>query len=87
MRTKQSNRITHRYYRGAVGALLVYDITVRSTFDNIGVWLAELSHYSDNDMTIVLVSCNTTFAYNAGRKQVRPSQSASHRIARSRSIC
>ena len=49
------NVIIRSYYRGAVGALLVYDITARSTFDNIGVWLAELNHYSDNDMTIVLV--------------------------------
>lgn len=78
MRRKHSNGLIGRYYRGAVGALLVYDITVRSTFDNISVWMAELSHYSDNDMTIVLVSYNTILVHCSGRKQVRPSQSSSH---------
>lgn len=31
-----------RYYRGSVGALLVYDITKRESFDNLGRWLNEL---------------------------------------------
>ncbi|KAJ4822589.1 Ras- protein RABA5a [Turnera subulata] len=34
--------VTSAYYRGAVGALLVYDISRRQTFDSIGKWLNEL---------------------------------------------
>lgn len=34
--------VTSAYYRGAVGALLVYDISRRQTFDSIGRWLNEL---------------------------------------------
>ncbi|KAI9245122.1 rab11 protein [Phascolomyces articulosus] len=34
--------ITKRYYRGAVGALLVYDITRHDTFEDIPRWLGEL---------------------------------------------
>ncbi|KAF5728851.1 ras-related protein RABA5a-like isoform X2 [Tripterygium wilfordii] len=34
--------VTSAYYRGAVGAPLVYDITRRQTFDSIGRWLNEL---------------------------------------------
>ncbi|KAG6494659.1 hypothetical protein ZIOFF_042419 [Zingiber officinale] len=34
--------VTSAYYRGAVGALLVYDISRRRTFENIGRWLNEL---------------------------------------------
>lgn len=34
--------VTSAYYRGAVGALLVYDVSRRQTFDSIGRWLNEL---------------------------------------------
>ena len=35
--------VTSAYYRGAVGALVVYDITRTSTFENVGRWLDELN--------------------------------------------
>ncbi|CAN1282581.1 Ras-related protein Rab11C [Linum perenne] len=35
--------ITSAYYRGAVGALLVYDITKRQTFDNVQRWAGNKS--------------------------------------------
>ena len=34
--------ITSAYYKGAKGALIVYDITRQDTFDNIDKWLREL---------------------------------------------
>lgn len=34
--------VTSAYYRGAMGALLVYDISRRQTFESIGRWLNEL---------------------------------------------
>lgn len=34
--------VTSAYYRGAVGALLVYDISRRQTFESVGRWLNEL---------------------------------------------
>lgn len=34
--------VTSAYYRGAVGALVVYDISRRQTYDSIGRWLSEL---------------------------------------------
>ncbi|CAI0449188.1 unnamed protein product [Linum tenue] len=34
--------ITSAYYRGAVGALLVYDVTRHSTFENVARWLKEV---------------------------------------------
>ncbi|XP_012068454.2 ras-related protein RABA6b [Jatropha curcas] len=47
--------ITSSYYRGALGALLVYDITRRATFDNVKKWLKELREFSKSDMVVVLV--------------------------------
>lgn len=34
--------VTSAYYRGAVGALIVYDISRRTTFDGVKRWLDEL---------------------------------------------
>ncbi|XXG55479.1 hypothetical protein AAC387_Pa03g3139 [Persea americana] len=34
--------VTSAYYRGAVGALIVYDVSRRQTFDSIERWLNEL---------------------------------------------
>jgi Ras-related protein Rab-2A len=34
--------ITRSYYRGAAGALLVYDITRRDTFTHLTRWLEEV---------------------------------------------
>lgn len=44
-----------RFYRGAVGALLVYDITKPESFMNIEKWHSELKQYGDNRMVIMLV--------------------------------
>ena len=35
--------VTSAYYRGAVGALVVYDISRRTTFESVKRWLDELS--------------------------------------------
>lgn len=35
--------VTSAYYRGAVGALIVYDISRRTTFESIKRWLDELN--------------------------------------------
>lgn len=47
--------ITSSYYRGALGAMLVYDITRRGTFENLKKWLHELREFGNPDMVIVLV--------------------------------
>ncbi|XP_023766489.1 ras-related protein RABA6b [Lactuca sativa] len=47
--------ITNSYYRGALGAMLVYDITRNETFENVRKWLQELREFGDPDMVIVLV--------------------------------
>ncbi|CAN6587652.1 unnamed protein product [Malus baccata var. baccata] len=47
--------VTSAYYRGAVGALLVYDISRHQTFDSIGRWLNELHTHSDMNVVTILV--------------------------------
>ena len=47
--------ITRTYYKGAVGALLVYDITNKQSFQHCENWLHELKENGDKDVTIMLV--------------------------------
>jgi len=47
--------ITSAYYRGAVGALLVYDIAKHVTFENVDRWLKELRDHADHNIVIMLV--------------------------------
>ncbi|XP_030645787.1 ras-related protein Rab-25a [Chanos chanos] len=54
--------ITSAYYRGAVGALLVYDITKHLTYENVERWLKELYDHADPHIVVMLVGnkCDLT---------------------------
>lgn len=47
--------VTSAYYRGALGAMLVYDVTKRQTFDHVARWVDELRAHADNSIVIMLV--------------------------------
>lgn len=47
--------ITRSYYRGAAGALLVYDVSRRETFDHLQSWLEDCSENSNMNLTILLI--------------------------------
>lgn len=51
--------VTSAYYRGAVGAMLVYDVTKRQTFDHIPRWLEELRAHADKNIVIILIGNKT----------------------------
>jgi small GTP-binding protein len=47
--------IIRSYYRGTVGALLVYDITQRQTFNCLTSWLEDARKHSTSNMVIMLI--------------------------------
>ncbi|KAL2218341.1 P-loop containing nucleoside triphosphate hydrolase protein [Thermoascus aurantiacus ATCC 26904] len=47
--------ITRSYFRGASGALLVFDITRPSTFASVTQWLRDLRQIADEGIVVVLV--------------------------------
>lgn len=47
--------ITVAHYRKALGALIVYDITRRQTFENVKFWIDSLLAQSESNICIMLV--------------------------------
>lgn len=47
--------VTSAYYRGALGAMLVYDISKRQTFDHVVRWVEDLRAHADNSIVIILI--------------------------------
>ncbi|KAL4377262.1 hypothetical protein GQ457_02G012120 [Hibiscus cannabinus] len=47
--------ITRSYYRGAAGALLVYDITRRETFNHLMSWLNDARQHGNPNMAVMVI--------------------------------
>ena len=52
--------VTSAYYRRAVGAMLVYDMTKQPSFDHVARWLEELRGHADKNIVICLLAKNLT---------------------------
>ena len=51
--------IARSYYRGAAGALLVYDVTRRESFEHLASWLDEARQHSLPNMAIMIIGNKT----------------------------
>lgn len=47
--------ITTAYYRGAMGILLVYDVTNEKTFDNIKTWIRNIETHASEDVEKMII--------------------------------
>ena len=47
--------VTRSYYRGAAGALLVYDVTRRATYNHLTSWLTDARNLTNPNTVIVLI--------------------------------
>lgn len=54
--------ITRSYFRGASGALLVFDITRRNTFNSATSWLHDLRQIAEENLVIILVGNKSDLA-------------------------
>ena len=50
--------LTPSYYRGAQGAILVYDVASRETFTKLDVWLNELETFSNKPDIVKMLVAN-----------------------------
>jgi len=51
--------VTRSYYRGAAGAILVYDITNRDTYNHVSSWLSDARSLANRDIAIILAGNKT----------------------------
>ena len=47
--------VTRSYYRGAAGALLVYDTTRRGTYNHLASWLADAKNLTNPNTVLMLI--------------------------------
>lgn len=47
--------VTRSYYRGAAGALMVYDITRRSTYNHLSNWLSDTRNLTTSSTVSILI--------------------------------
>ena len=47
--------ITAAYYKGAKGALVVYDITSKISFENLDKWMLEIKEKSSKDLKLMII--------------------------------
>lgn len=61
--------MTGAYYRGAVGALVVYDIAKLSTYDNVPKWLDEIKRYTsgNDDVISTTTGCDNPAMQNTNK--------------------
>ncbi|KAH8554741.1 ras family-domain-containing protein [Umbelopsis sp. PMI_123] len=74
--------ITRSYYRGAAGALIVYDITRRDSFNNIPTWLEDVRKNANPNTTIMLIGNKC----DLGAKQRQVSKEEGEKFARDNGI-
>ncbi|KAF0689890.1 Aste57867_18686 [Aphanomyces stellatus] len=52
------HRITSTYYKGANGIILVYDVSDKRGFDNVGYWMKNIQQHSPTNMPAMLLVGN-----------------------------
>jgi len=61
--------ITRSYFRGASGALLVFDISRRSTFISCTQWLQDLRQIAEEGIIVILVGNKSDLSADSGSNQ------------------
>lgn len=54
--------ITNAYYRGAVGAIIAFDLTKSKSFENVQKWLGQLKDNAEPRITVMLVGNKSDLA-------------------------
>ena len=47
--------MTRSYYRGAAGAMLVYDVSCRESYEHVPMWLSDAKRLAGTDIVVMLI--------------------------------
>jgi len=47
--------VTKQYYRGANGAIIVFDLTQENTFNDLKKWIKDIKNYGEKNIQIIIV--------------------------------
>ncbi|KAK6522639.1 hypothetical protein TWF281_002075 [Arthrobotrys megalospora] len=67
--------VTRSYYRGAAGALLIYDITRRHTFNSLPTFLSDARALASENLTVLLVGNKSDLSTPSNSPPGTPTQS------------
>ncbi|ATY63361.1 secretion related GTPase [Cordyceps militaris] len=62
--------VTRSYFRGASGALLVFDLSRKQTFEHVTDWLNDLRQIAEPDIVVVLVGNKADLVLDESKRQV-----------------
>ncbi|RQM29810.1 hypothetical protein B5M09_002273 [Aphanomyces astaci] len=68
--------LTAAYYRNAVGALVVYDITDRHSFEHVTHWLEQIREHAHENVVLILVGNKCDLAHVPNTRQVSTLEAA-----------
>lgn len=75
--------LTAAYYRNAVGAMIVYDITNRSSFEHVTNWLTQVHAHAHESLVLILVGNKCDLAHLPQSRQVSTLEAARFAAAHS----
>lgn len=61
--------VTRSYFRGASGALLVFDLSRKQTFEHVTDWLNDLRQIAEPDIVVILVGNKADLTQQANNKR------------------
>ncbi|KAL6406458.1 Ras-related protein RABB1b [Ilyonectria robusta] len=61
--------VTRSYFRGASGALLVFDLSRKQTFQHVTDWLNDLRQIAEPDIVVILVGNKADLAHQEDNKR------------------
>lgn len=80
--TESFRSITRSYYRGAAGALIVYDVTSRNSFNNCRSWLKDVRQHADPHLTAILVANKVDLCQAAAEEGTTAADGPSRDVSR-----